>query len=72
MNDVKADDIALIGEVHLAAQEAAKRLGVDESGYRLINNCGTDGEQTVHHLHYHLLGGTRLGALTSLSDSHKS
>ncbi|MFX3646019.1 MAG: histidine triad nucleotide-binding protein [Paenibacillus sp.] len=71
MNDVTAEDLPLIGEIHLAAQEAAKRLGVEETGYRLINNCGKDGEQTVHHLHYHLLGGTRLGVLTSLSDSHK-
>ncbi|MBU5354186.1 histidine triad nucleotide-binding protein [Paenibacillus silvae] len=71
MNDVTAEDMPLIGEMHAAAQEAANRLGIKESGYRLINNCGRDGEQTVHHLHYHLLGGARMGALTSLSDSHR-
>ncbi|WP_315373064.1 HIT domain-containing protein, partial [Paenibacillus xylanexedens] len=38
MNEVTAEDLPLIGEIHLAAQEAAKRLGVEETGYRLINN----------------------------------
>ena len=31
------------------------------SGYRVINNCGEDGGQTVMHLHFHLLGGVKLG-----------
>ncbi|MCM3784486.1 histidine triad nucleotide-binding protein [Neobacillus mesonae] len=70
MNDVEGDDFALIGEIHKAAQEAAKQLGIAESGYRLINNCGKDGEQSVNHLHYHVLGGARLGALTGISKSH--
>lgn len=70
MNDVQAEDLELIGDIHKAAQEAAAELGIAKSGYRLINNCGQDGEQTVHHLHYHLLGGARLGALTGISSSH--
>ncbi|NLZ55992.1 MAG: HIT domain-containing protein [Clostridiaceae bacterium] len=35
--------------------------GLTESGFRLITNCGRDGRQTVEHLHFHLLGGERLG-----------
>ncbi|MBO2943264.1 histidine triad nucleotide-binding protein [Paenibacillus sp. F411] len=70
MNEVLEEDLPLIADIHQAAQQAAKELGVDASGYRLINNCGRDGEQTVHHLHYHLLGGTRLGALVAGSSSH--
>ncbi len=70
MNDVQEEDLALIGEMHRAAQEAAAQLGIAESGYRLINNCGPNGEQTVFHLHYHLMGGKRLGALTGISPSH--
>ena len=31
-----------------------------ESGYRVINNCGPDGGQTVMHLHFHLIGGRKL------------
>ncbi|WP_334071963.1 MULTISPECIES: histidine triad nucleotide-binding protein [Paenibacillus] len=70
MNDVEGEDFALIGEMHRVAQEAAKKLGVAESGYRLINNCGQDSGQAVYHIHYHLLGGARLGALVANSDSH--
>ena len=31
-----------------------------ENGYRIINNCGKDGGQTVNHIHFHLLGGKEL------------
>ena len=31
------------------------------NGFRVINNCGEDGGQTVMHLHFHLIGGVRLG-----------
>jgi histidine triad (HIT) family protein len=34
--------------------------GVRESGYRLVFNVGEDGQQTVAHLHLHVLGGRRL------------
>ena len=38
----------------------AKAQGL-ENGYRVINNCGADGGQTVMHLHFHILGGVKLG-----------
>ena len=34
--------------------------GITE-GYRVVNNCGQDGGQTVEHLHFHCLGGRDLG-----------
>ena len=37
----------------------AKELGL-ENGYRIVNNCGEDGGQTVMHIHFHLLGGKKL------------
>lgn len=48
---------ALFGEVMRLATEVAAALGLPERGYRLVVNTGTDGGQTVHHLHLHLLGG---------------
>ena len=43
-----------------AIAKIAKAEGLD-NGYRVINNCGEDGGQTVMHLHFHLLGGVKLG-----------
>ncbi|KPV57139.1 MULTISPECIES: histidine triad nucleotide-binding protein [Paenibacillus] len=65
MNDVGADDWHLLGEIHSAAQQIAKEQGVAESGYRLINNCGKHSGQEVFHIHYHLLGGEKLGPLNA-------
>lgn len=70
MNDVGEEDYALLGDLHRVAQEVAGKLGVAESGYRLINNCGPDSGQVVYHIHYHLLGGARLGALAANTGSH--
>ncbi len=41
-------------------QEVAKILELDQRGYRLIVNNGEDGGQEVMHLHFHILGGTKL------------
>lgn len=40
--------------------EVAKQLGISESGFRIVNNCGEDGCQSVQHMHYHVLGGEKL------------
>lgn len=52
-----------IGDMFMAAREMAAREGVTEGGYRLIVNQGAHGGQHVPHLHLHLLGGQRLGAM---------
>lgn len=65
LNDVEAGDWELVGEIGRAAQQLAKELGVADSGYRLVNNCGKDGGQEVFHLHFHLMGGARMGPLFS-------
>ena len=43
-----------------AIAKIAKAEGLT-NGYRVINNCGEDGGQTVMHLHFHLIGGVKLG-----------
>jgi histidine triad (HIT) family protein len=53
-------DAQLIGELTLAANQIAKKLGL-EKGFRLIINQGEDSGQLVPHFHIHLLGGKRLG-----------
>lgn len=57
---IQPEDKDLIGELHLALQNVAKETGVADSGFRVISNTGTHGQQTVHHLHYHLIGGRQL------------
>ncbi len=49
-------DQALLGHLLLTAAAVAKKLGVAESGYRLVINNGRDGGESVPHLHVHLLG----------------
>lgn len=44
-------------------QKVAKQVGVNEEGYRLITNIGNNGGQEVHHIHFHLLAGEKLGRL---------
>ncbi len=60
INDLDRSDAALIGELFLAAKEIAKRMGVDQSGYRVVMNCNRDAGQTVFHLHLHFLAGRSL------------
>jgi histidine triad (HIT) family protein len=67
MNEVESDDWSYIGDIHRAAQQIARELGIAESGYRLVNNCGKEGGQVVYHIHYHLLGGEQLEPLKSNS-----
>ncbi len=55
--DVKAE---MMAEMTLFIQQVAQKMELDSSGYRLVTNNGSDGGQEVLHLHFHLLGGTRL------------
>ena len=48
-----------VAKIFEAIAKIAKAEGL-EKGYRVINNCGEDGGQTVMHLHYHILGGVKL------------
>ena len=58
---LKSEDAGLIGRIHLVAVKIAKESGIEENGFRLVNNCKADGGQEVFHLHFHLLGGQKLG-----------
>jgi len=62
VNDLTPENAAIVGDIHLAAKKIADKLGIADKGYRLINNCGADAGQSVFHLHFHLIGGLKLGA----------
>ncbi|MFI5236248.1 MAG: histidine triad nucleotide-binding protein [Gemmatimonadales bacterium] len=55
------EDRMLVGRLLGFATEVATELGLDQGGYRLVTNTGGDGGQTVDHLHFHLLGGRKMG-----------
>ena len=64
MNDfaARASD-AEIGALIRAVGKVAKLKGVDDPGYRLLSNVGAEGGQVVPHLHFHILGGVKLGTM---------
>lgn len=55
-------DYPLLQEIAATAQRLALQFGVEE-GYRLLTNCGSEAGQTIDHLHFHLIGGRRLGPM---------
>ena len=62
----------LLGEVVAGAQAVALQEGLvteggTEPGYRLVTNTGPQAGQSVHHVHFHLLGGRRDGVAPRLS-----
>jgi histidine triad (HIT) family protein len=49
--------VSVLGAVFSAVAKVARIKGVAESGYRVIVNNGPDANQTVQHLHVHVMGG---------------
>jgi histidine triad (HIT) family protein len=54
-----AEDKDLAGNMILKIAEIARSLGIE--GYRVVTNIGREGGQSVFHLHFHVLGGKKLG-----------
>ena len=58
--EVNEENSEVIGHIFSVIAKVAKEAGL-ENGFRVINNCGEDGGQTVKHIHFHILGGEKLG-----------
>lgn len=56
---INEENSKYVAKIFEAIAKIAKAEGL-ENGYRVINNCGEDGGQTVMHLHFHILGGLKL------------
>ncbi|MDR0852937.1 MAG: histidine triad nucleotide-binding protein [Clostridiales Family XIII bacterium] len=54
-----AEDKELLGHLMSKVHVITESLGL-ENGYRLVCNTGEDGNQTVKHLHFHLLGKRKM------------
>ena len=59
LDDVTEEDQEILGYLMCKIKDIAADLGI-ENGYRVVNNCGEDGLQTVKHIHFHLLGKRKL------------
>ena len=59
--DAKDEDDALLAHLMRVAANVAKMEGIVDSGFRVVSNCGADAQQTVKHLHLHVLGGKAMG-----------
>jgi len=60
LNDVPESKAKLLGKMIIVAKNLAKKFKIDKSGYKLVINIGPDANQTVKHLHIHILGGQPL------------
>lgn len=58
--DATEADKSLFGALLVATRKAAEATGVASSGYRVVVNAGPDANQTVHHVHVHVIGGRQM------------
>ena len=56
---ITAENSAVVAHIFTVIPQIAKAEGL-ENGYRVVSNCGDHAGQTVHHLHFHILGGKQL------------
>ncbi len=54
--EIIPENSAVVAHIFEVIPAIAKAEGL-ENGYRVVSNCGPDAGQTVHHLHFHILGG---------------
>lgn len=59
VNDVTEENSSVVAHIFGVIPQIAAEEGL-AGGYRVVSNCGDDAGQTVHHLHFHILGGKRL------------
>ena len=57
--EINAENAQVVAHIFEVIPMIAKAENL-ENGYRVVSNCGDDAGQTVHHLHFHILGGKKL------------
>ena len=57
--EITGDNSNVVSHIFEVIPAIARAEGL-ENGYRVVSNCGDDAGQTVHHLHFHILGGKKL------------
>ena len=59
VSGVTGENSAVVAHIFTVIPRIAAAEGLN-GGYRVVSNCGDDAGQTVHHLHFHILGGKKL------------
>lgn len=59
VDEVTAENSAVVAHIFQVIPQIAKAENL-EKGYRVVSNCGEHAGQSVHHLHFHILGGRQL------------
>ena len=57
--EISAENSGVVAHIFEVIPQIAKAEGL-ENGYRVVSNCGDDACQSVHHLHFHILGGKKM------------
>ncbi len=60
VNELNEKNINVVSHIFKVINKLVVELDIAESGYRIVNNCGEDGGQTVNHMHFHILAGRNL------------
>ena len=61
LKEISSENYIKFSKVYLIINKLAEEKNIKEKGYRVVVNCGEEGGQVVQHLHFHLLGGQKLG-----------
>jgi histidine triad (HIT) family protein len=59
VDGITAENSGVVAHIFETIPQIAAAEGLT-GGYRVVSNCGPDAGQTVHHLHFHILGGREL------------
>lgn len=60
INNINEENSNIISHIFTVINKIVKEIGISDTGYRIVNNCGKDGGQSVNHLHFHILGQREL------------
>lgn len=60
VNDLNDNNIDIVSHIFKVINKLVVELKIADAGYRIVNNCGENGGQTVKHLHFHVIGGRSL------------
>lgn len=60
LNDINEENSQIVTKIYETIPKIAKENGIAEDGYRVVSNCNKNANQTVFHIHFHIIGGRPL------------